>query len=339
MNLKLYCAELKTAAKTAKYHGELKNKTVLITGASGLVGKMFADLLLHIGGISVVCAGRSREKLEKIFSGHMKNKNFAACEIKSDGLPNFSGAVDYIVHCAAATRSNDFKSNPFGVLLSNIDGVKSIIEYANEKKVKRVLFLSTVEIYGSPKANQTEFFENDCGYLDLGNPRMAYPESKRVGELLFSIQNQESELDYIVARLPRTFGISTDDTDRRIGPEFIKKAASGENIILSSTGSQVFSFCYNADMCAALLFLILNGKPGEAYNISSKDAVKSVFQFAEICAKAGNVSVAINESITDLSHTKWAHGILNTDKITALGFKPAYSLTEGVNSAIKILKS
>ena len=317
---------------------DFRNKTILVTGATGLIGKEFVDLLMRTGDIKVVAVGRDAKKVESVFAEHVGNPNFLVAALDNDGKPNYKRTVDYIVHCAAVTSSKVFKDNPTGVLFDNIKGCTGILDFAVEKKITRILFLSTVEIYGAPRPKQECFYENDCGVIDLGNPRMAYPESKRVGELLFALRRETDGLDYVVARPPRTFGIPTDKIDRRISSEFIRLAAEGKDIVLTSKGNQKFTFCYNVDMAAALLFLLTKGESGQAYNIASQDSDATVYEFAQICAKVGGVKVIINEGTSDMSHTTYTHAITNTDKIKSLGFWPTYTLQSGVLAAIKCYK-
>ena len=329
--------ELEIAKKTSLYSDELRCKTVLVTGATGLIGKQFTDLLMHIGDIKVVAVGRDNAKIKRVFANYIDNKNFFTGIINGEVKTVFDKKVDYIVHCASPTRPEDFKADPAKVFFDNIRGIENILNFAKEKKVKKMLYLSSVEVYGNPHENQKQFAEDDYGVINLADVRSAYPESKRVCELLLAIRRAAGEVDYVIARPAKTFGITPDESDKRAGTEFIRLASQSKDIVLMTKGGQKFSFCYNADVAAALLLLLIKGESGQAYNIASNNSDVSIFEFASVCAEVGNSNVIIKEQ-SNTGHSTYSHTIVSIDKIKKLGFCPAYTLQNGVRAAIEMLR-
>ena len=170
-------------------------------------------------------------------------------------------------------------------MTSNFLGIKNLLDYAKENKVERVLYVSSGEVYGK---TEEELTEEASGYVDMLNPRSCYPISKRASETLCISYMKEYDVDVVIARPCHIFG-KPGEKDNRVFAQFIRNIENNEDIVLKSEGKDIRSYCYINDCVKALFKILLEGKKGEAYNISS-EAI-SIKELAEIVAKIGNKKV------------------------------------------------
>jgi UDP-glucuronate decarboxylase len=296
---------------------ELKDSTVLVTGATGL-----------IGGALV----RTLQAANKRFG---LNINIIAHTRQTHGDIRFNINIDfppdYIFHCAAITKSSEMVHNPVEVMSVEIDGTRNILNLARTVKSKSVVYLSSMEVYG--QAEKKEVCEDDLGYIDLTNPRSSYPESKRFCELLCTAYCKQYSVPVKIARLAQTFGGGVPRTDTRVFAQFARSAIKGEDIVLHTEGKSVGNYCYIADAVRALFTLLLKGSNGQAYNIANPAASMTIRQMAELVADkvcGGKIKVVVNVP-DDIKERGYLHDVcfvLNIDKIKKLGWSPRYGLRE-----------
>lgn len=125
-----------------------------------------------------------------------------------------------------------------------------------------MLFLSSGEIYGSAPRRESGFTEEETGQIDPMNPRSCYPESKRAAETMVAAWVKQYDTDALVARLCHVYGPSIARSNSRADAQFLRKAVSGEDIVMKSDGSQVRSFLYVRDAAEALMLLCQKGVRG-----------------------------------------------------------------------------
>ncbi|MFD2306499.1 NAD-dependent epimerase/dehydratase family protein [Enterococcus termitis] len=325
---------------------KLRNKSFLIIGASGMIGTFLIDCLMALNetqnlDISVYAMGRNQGKLESRFVNYLNDSNFHITA--GDILKPLSSEIDYdfIIHGASNTHPNAYVSDPINTIMTNIKGTEQVLEYAAKHSVERVLFLSTVEIYGENRGDVEKFDEQYCGYIDSNTLRAGYPEGKRASEALCQAYIQQYGVDVVIPRLCRIFGPTMLEEDSKASSQFIRNAVNDEDIVLKSEGTQYYSYCYVADAAFALLFLLLEGKSGEAYNIANSQFDLTLKELAEkLAATVGKkVIYELPDQKEAAGYSKATQAILATDKIERLGWKPIYSLNEGLEQVIKIMKN
>lgn len=168
----------------------LKNKTFLITGATGMIGKCLIDIIMNKNikedlNCTIIAVGRNKEKAKERLGMYFDNKNFMFVESDINKSINIDiDNIDYILHAASATHPLQYSSDPIGTITANVIGLYNLLELAKEKNNKRFIFASSVEIYGENRKDIEKFDENYLGYIDCNTLRAGYPESKRVGEAL-----------------------------------------------------------------------------------------------------------------------------------------------------------
>ncbi len=315
---------------------KLKNRNVLITGATGLIGLNLVNLLCYASkkkslNCSVTAQIRSEEKAQKLFN--LPFIDYSQVHyICSDIIAlNVCDNVDYIVHAAAMTSSRDFVERPVEIICTNVNGTNKVLEIARENVIKGMVYLSTMEVYGHPQSDD-EIFENTVSNLDSMEIRSSYPESKRMCENLCLAYDKEYDVPVSIARLTQTFGYGVRYNDQRVFAEFARCAIEKKDIVLHTMGDTKRNYLYVSDAISAILHILLSGEQGQAYNVANKDTYCSIYEMAQLVAEkcAGN-SIKVDRQLEDVSKFGYAPVLkmnLNTDKLEKLGWKPRYSLDE-----------
>ena len=183
MNSRILKNDTQKFAKHFELAEELRNKTYLITGATGLIGSVLIKCLLELNsihnlGIHIIAIVRHLENAKQIFNDEYNKVEFiqiSLADIKEDAIPP---NVDFIVHLASPTASKFFVTNPVETISYAFEGTNSILRFAKEKKVKGVVYASSLEVYGS---NHTDEWisENFQGYINPIDVRSSYSQGKR----------------------------------------------------------------------------------------------------------------------------------------------------------------
>lgn len=321
--------------------GELEQKTVLVTGASGMIGMLLIDTLMERKeNIKIIALGRNEKRAKEVFEKYWDSEGFRfiAQDINRP-LPEL-GEIDYMIHAASNTHPRAYSADPIGTVTTNVLGIMNLMEYAAVHTVKRVLFVSSVEIYGENRGDTEEFAEDYCGYIDCNTLRAGYPESKRVGEALCQAYHAKYGIDFVSVRLSRVYGPTMLKEDSKALAQFIKKGVQGEDIILKSKGTQLFSYVYVADAVSGLLTALLKGGCGEAYNVADSVSKYTLGELAEqIAEQAGSrVVFEIPEESEARGYSKATKALLNTEKMQRLGWRPHWNIKEGVSRTIAVLR-
>lgn len=318
----------------------LKGRTVFVTGATGLIGVSLVRALLAIGNIKILAFVRSEEKARKIYGEDSR------VELVIGDITNpisVSGEVEYIFHCASVTTSKVMIEKPVETLFTAVEGTKNILELAKEKNVKSIVFVSSMEMYGSFEELDHEVTEKDLGYIDPLKIRSNYPESKRLCENMCIAYLAEYGIPVKIARLAQTFGAGILPGENRVFAQFARSAINRENIILHTKGLSEGNYCYTRDCVTGLLTILLKGKDGEAYNVANPDSHTTIVDMAKMVANKiadGEIKVVfdIPESNT-FGYAADTKMKLNSDKLQKIGWKPEIGLEEAYKRTIKWMKS
>lgn len=327
---------------------KLNDKSIMISGATGMIGSFLVDVILEKNlsnglNCTVYVLGRNEQKANARFSKFVSNHSykFIQYDVKEALVRDDIGDVDYVLHLASNTHPLLYATDPIGTITTNIIGVKNLLDFSVQHNVNRFVFASSNEIYGENRGD-VEFFDEDyCGYINCNTLRAGYPESKRCAEALCQAYKSQMGLDVIIARFTRSYGPTMEMSNTRALSQFIKKAVEGENIVLKSAGSQYFSYTYMADAVTGLLWAMLNGESGEAYNIAEERGDIMLRNLAQIIAKISRKKVVfeVPDAIEAAGYSKANKARLNGHKLLNLGWKPQYDIEEGMQRTIDILKS
>ncbi len=339
----------KTASKLA---GEklLYGSTILVTGATGLVGSQAVKTLLMMNrmyqmNIKVLALIRSREKAARIYEGFkdiyegVEDEQLIYVEGNLTDTIDISEGVDYIIHTASPTASKFFVEYPVETLDIAIGGTKRVLELAREKRCKGVVYLSSMEAFGITDPTLESVKEDDLGYIDIHHVRSSYSEGKRVCELLCSCYAAEYGVPVRIARLAQTFGAGIPYEENRVFAQFAKSAINKTDIVLHTRGQSVGNYVYTADAVAAILLLLVKGNDGEAYTVANEESHITIAGMAELVAKEiahGEIQVVfdIPEDALTYGYAPDVKMQLNSQKLQALGWKPEIGLLESYQRMI-----
>ncbi len=319
----------------------LSECNILVTGATGLIGSSFVDVLMSNPNkdYQVYALGRNENRAQTRFFRFNDDPTFhflcgdvtlpLACDVP----------FHFVIHAASNGSPNFFANSPVEVMKSNLYGVSNLIEYGLAHGMKRFLYVSSGEVYG---VNEAEVFdESSYGYLDILDTRSCYPSSKRAAETLAMCYAAEYGADVVVARPCHTYGPHFTESDNRVYAQFIHNVLNGDDIVMKSAGTQYRSWCYVDDCVSALLFILLKGKSGQAYNIADKTSVVTIRELAEMIAHiAGRkVVMQVPSDIEKKEFTPIRRAVFDTAKLEALGWSVSGTMEEKLRHTIDVCRS
>lgn len=314
-----------------------RNKSILVTGATGLVGSLLCRVFLAANRrydlrLSVFALVRNEEKARKLLADCVED---AALNLLKGDVTNplqMESGIDYVFHCASVTASKQMISNPVDTLMTAVQGTYQMLKFAQEKEVESFVYVSSMEMYGSFDQALDEVKETDLGYINPLAVRSNYPESKRLCENMCVAFWTEYQVPVRIARLAQTFGAGILPGENRVFAQFARAVLKGEDIVLHTKGLSEGNYCYTADCMKGLLLIAAKGENGEAYNVSNPDTHTTIAGMAEMAAKdlaGGRIKVVYDIPEGNVfgyaADTKMK---LNSDKLKSLGWKPEVGLRE-----------
>lgn len=326
---------------------KLKGSTVLVTGATGLIGSQIVLALLNVNaeknlGITVLAAVRNEAKAQNIFK--YADKNSLKFVIQDVLEPfNIDGPVDYIIHGASMTSSKDFVDYPVETINTALRGTENILNLAKEKNVEGMVYLSSLEVYGVVDFSVDKVPETMYGTIDSMSVRSSYSEGKKMVECLCSAYAHEYDLPIKVARLCQTFGPGVSYNDNRVFAQFARSIIEGKDIVLKTDGSTERNYCYIRDAVSGILTVMLKGESANAYNVANKNTLITIRAMAEMLIEmypesGTSLVFDIAEDVTKLGYNPKVKMNLDTSKIEALGWSANVGLKEMFENLIQSMK-
>lgn len=335
--------DLKTIIAEDLSWEKLKNKTVMITGASGMVGSYMLYVLLMLNdekhyGIKVHAVMRNVNKLPEEIRKR-EDVNVVVADVTKD-IPDV-GDIDYIIHAASPASPLIMQNQPVETIAANTIGTFKTLELAKEKNAEEYLFISSREIYGQPDEGQEFFYENTYGFVDQLNPRSCYSEGKKAAETMCVCFHEEYGLNTKIARLAHTYGPGMSIYDGRVQADFLKNVYHNEDIVLKSEGTAVRTYTYIADAIAGMYRILLDSED-IVYNIGNEAGKVSIRDLAEILVsiypeRGLKLVFDIPEGGTK-GTAPYTLGILSSEKLRKLGWNPKYSVKDGFKRTLEYLE-
>lgn len=310
---------------------DIDGSTLVITGATGLIGSQLVRALIERNrgqrcSINLILPVRNLEKAETLF-GRPDTVKFVPWKMGDPFSCELQG--DYFVHAACPTSSEAFLRRPMEVISDIVDSAKSVIDLLAVSSYRHCVCLSTMEVYGAVEGCVDERMN---GALDTMKPRSSYPEAKRLTECMFASASSELGISASVVRLAQTFGVGVPRDDGRVFAEFGRSVAAGRDIVLLSDGSKRNSYLSVDDAVTAILFLLARGENGEAYNAANAGTFCSILEMAQMVAQdfgQGRSAVVFGQD-AERAKTFRPGAVLDLDctKLMGLGWKPSQTLHE-----------
>lgn len=324
---------------------KIKDKSILITGAAGLVCSAVVDLIhrfndLTHSNIHVFAAGRWSGEMTKRFGDQTQRRDFSFVEYDASRADNhIKVKADYIIHGASNASPALITKEPVETMLSNFLGLKCLLDYAKETEAKRLLYISSSEVYGI-KTGCEPFKEGEYGYIDLLNSRNSYSVGKRAAETLCVSYSAEYGTECVIVRPGHIYGPTASPFDNRVSSAWAYNAARGEDIVMKSNGEQIRSYCYCLDCASAILKVLFCGENNYAYNISNPNSVITIHELAEILAKAGGVKLRMESPNEDekSGFNPMSNSSLESKSLNELGWNGCFNAETGLVHTVDIIK-
>ena len=331
---------------------EIDHSTFLIAGGTGLIGAGLTDFLIYRNeyknaNIQIIVMARNEEAAKKQFGIFYEKEYFRfikhdiSKEIDQEEFKDTN--LDYIVHAASKADPVSFALDPVGISNANYIGTNELLKLAHKKRIKSFLYISSGEVYGifGETINEDGITENMQGTLDITSVRNSYGISKRAAENLCSCYHSQSGIDIKIARLCHTFGTTQTQNESRVIFQFLDNAINNQAILLKSDGRQKRSYIYLSDAIRGLLYVLLKGQNGEAYNISNPDNILTIKELAGLVADEFNVSVKVDieNNTINLVDSNIYNAVLNSSKLKKLGINMKYNIYKAIHNYNLIIKS
>ncbi len=342
---KQWLEDLDTAIRSLPELDELAGKSVMITGAAGLICSAVTDILIrynetHDRPIRILAAGRWLQEMTDRFGDYCDKPYFTYVLYDAARNDNtLSESADYIIHGASNAFPSMIVKEPVETMCSNFMGMLSLLDFAKAHGTKRILYISSSEVYGKKESSEP-FREGEYGFIDLLNPRNSYSVGKRAAETLCASYADEYGVESVIVRPGHIYGPTASPLDNRVASAFSYAAARGEDLVLKSDGMQLRSYCYCIDCATAMLKVLTKGENVHAYNISNSSSIITIRTLSELLAKAGGVKL-IFETATEeekKGFNPMSNSSLDSAGLERLGWKGCFDAETGLSHTVSILK-
>lgn len=263
-------------------YNQLKNKVILITGASGLIGSnlvAYLDFLNKKNSLNLKIIAIHHSPLERWMPQSAEIKYIRSNLIKNKQVLK-KLQFNYLIHSATYAQPKKFLEYPKETIGLNINVLFDLLEQA-EKNQATFLYLSSAEVYGEADRAHIPTNESYFGNVNTLTDRAVYAESKRLGETICFLYR--NKINIKIARALIAYGPGVKYSDKRVISEFVKKAQEEKEITMMDEGLAQRTFCFITDTVEMLLNIMLNGKE-TVYNVSGQDTV-TIRDLAKIIAQ------------------------------------------------------
>ncbi|EAM0923216.1 NAD(P)-dependent oxidoreductase [Campylobacter jejuni] len=310
---------------------KIANKNILITGSNGYIGSILT-LILH-SNAKLYCFVRSKDKMVNRFQeicGDMSKISIY------EDLHKIKDKIDIVIHCAAPTQSDFFIENPIDTVDSIYTNTKELLEFSKKNNVEKIIFLSTMEIYGDIVGNNIG--EDDIGKFSVTNIRNSYPLAKQISEFMVHSYSKKYSLSAAIVRLTQTIGPTVQINDNRVYMDFIRSAIKKSKITLFTKGETKREYIDVFDVAMAIIFIACEKKIFEIYNISNPNIFISIYDLAKTISNKLNAELVFDLQRDTSRYLPPFIRKLNSDKIHQLGWKPLFSLNQSLDDMINYIK-
>ena len=333
-----------------------EKKTILVTGATGLIGSHIVDYFMQNENTFVIALARCKEKLQMAFEKYLDSESSRfriiaqdICE-PLDSLDNTH--IDFIFHAAGPMERDVIDNYPLSVISPNIAGLIHCLELLKRQTKKgvygRLIVFSSVTVYANPTDENITVNEDETAYTERLNGRnTAYSQSKRMAEVIAQAYKKQYGLDVVIGRFSTVYG-NTRFIPKTAFYEFVGNIIVGKDICLQNGCLPRRDNIFIDDAVRGALIVAEKGISGEVYNISSNgelDNFAAIDELAELIAREGNdlindrkqkkVHVIYGETTCD---KRQGGLLLDNKKLKALGWNLSVSLTEGIKRSILEMK-
>ena len=330
----------------------LAGHKVMVTGCTGLICSAVVDTLIrwnctHDEKIRIHAVARNVEAVKERFEPYSGEPWFEADQYDAmKSINTLKPDCDYIIHGAGNASPSNIVREPVETMIANIYGLKNLLDYSRKNGTKRLLYISSSEVYGRRSGTADDeradkpFTTNDYGFIDILDPRSSYSSSKRAGETLCVSYADEYGVDSVIVRPGHVYGPTAKESDNRVSSVWAYAVARGQDIVMKSGGAQIRSYCYAADAVSAILKVLIDGQMSHAYNISNSASVINIKELAELMAGAGGVKIKYDlpNEAEKKGFNPMPNSSLDAKELMGLGWEGKFDAKEGIEHTIRILQ-
>lgn len=342
---KQWIKDIDTVLEVLPELDEMAGKSILITGAAGLICSSVVDILFryndkHDKKIQILAAGRWHKEMYGRFTDMVDRDDFTFVLYDASKTNNYIDVhADYIIHGASNASPDMIVKEPVETMLSNFLGMKYLLDYAKETGAKRILYISSSEVYGAKEGNEP-YKEGEYGYIDLLKSRNSYSIGKCAAETMCISYADEYGMESVIVRPGHIYGPTASPRDVRVSSAWAYAVAKGEDLIMKSDGSQIRSYVYSLDCASAMLKVLLAGENCHAYNISNPDSIITIKELGELLSEAGGVELKIElpTEAEKKGFNPMSNSSLEAKNLLSLGWRGCFNAEAGLTHTVEILK-
>ena len=316
----------------------LAGRTVLLCGGAGFLGRYFATLFTHLNTrvLSKPCRVIICDNL--ITSGKLgaempAENHFRFLSHDIIQPLTIDEPIDYVILAAGIASAYYYRKYPLETLEVATTWTKQTLMLSLKHPLKGFLFFSSSEIYGDPDPQHVPTPESYRGNVSCLGPRACYDESKRLGETLCAIFHQLHGVPTKMVRPFNVYGPGMQEADYRVLPNFASRITAGKPLTVYGSGRQTRTFCYVTDAIVGFMKVLLDGTPGQVYNIGNPVPEVSMLDLAKILERVIGrpLEVKLMEYPDSYPADEPQRRCPDISKASLqLRYKPAVSLEEGL---------
>jgi len=324
--------------KIHQENGFWQGRSVLVTGASGLLGGWLVKELVEAGADVVVLVRDTVPNSMLFREGWINRVNNVHGDLENLDLLRRTMSeygVDTTFHLAAQALVGVAKIDPVTTLKTNVAGTWNVLEAARLTRVKQVVVASSDKAYGSSGV---------LPYVEDQPLRGQFPYdvSKSCTDLISAMYSTTYELPVVIARCANLFGGNDLNFSRTI-PGAILATLQGQPFLIRSDGKFVRDFLYVKDAAAAYMLLAeklaANGSlTGEAFNFGLEvrlTVLEVAAQVLEIMHRNDLEPIVQNVASAEIREQ-----YMSAEKARrVLGWRPIYSFGDGLMETIDWYRS
>jgi len=320
---------------------ELAGKTVLVTGAAGMIPAYAIYTLLalndaHDLGITVLGLVRDVDKARSRLAIDPTRPDFTLIGGDVRERIAIDAKVDLVIHGASPARPSLHAASPVDTIRTNVDGAFNLLDLCVASGNARFVLMSSAEVYGQQPLDGNLVAEDSYGAVDILNPRSCYTEGKRAAETIAISYHAQYGVPVTIARFGHIFGPGMALDDGRVQADFAADIIARRDITLNSDGSSVRTYTYVADAILGMFYAILLGSD-TAYNISDSEGFVSIRELAQAFTQARphyGLGVRFREGV-DTTHFNAVKGLgLDDSRLRGLGWTPFVGLHAGIDHTL-----
>jgi dTDP-glucose 4,6-dehydratase len=301
---------------------------LLVTGGAGFIGSNFIRYVLRAHPEDTVV------NLDKLtYAGNPANLadladdrryTFVKGDICAASLVREAmDGVEAVVNFAASTHVDRSILDPDEFLRTDVLGVHTLLEAVRERRVPRMLHVSTDEVYGSIAEGSAA----EDAPLRPSNP---YSATKAGGDLLALAFFTTHATPVVITRSSNNFG--PYQYPEKVIPLFVTNALDGEQLPLYGDGRNVRDWLYVLDNCEAIDLVLRRGRDGEVYNIGGGHEIENIALTREIL-RLTEKPASLMRPVTDRSGHDRRYSV-DCAKMRALGWAPRHAFAEALAATV-----